>query len=167
MYTIFFTINCVEQLTFSKTFVDQLQFEQLIFFCLKVKLLEIHVRQMIFDFRAVDKKSDICSNGVEQMKNCVEQFFRANEFWAVDHVPIKLMKSRFITLFQVNVYYESMLEETIAENPEYTFMSFLSSIGGDLSLYIGITILSFVEIAEFLFRLLIHSMSKKCVWFKY
>ena len=48
MHTIFFTINCVEQLTFSKTFVDQLQFEQLIFFCLKVKLLEIHVRQKIF-----------------------------------------------------------------------------------------------------------------------
>jgi len=67
--------NCVEQLTFSKTFVDQLQFEQLIFFCLKVKLLKIHVRQMIFDFRLVDKKSDICSNGVEQMKNCVNQFF--------------------------------------------------------------------------------------------
>ena len=48
MYTIFFTINCVEQLTFFKTFVDQLQFKQLIFFCLKVKLLKIHVRQMIF-----------------------------------------------------------------------------------------------------------------------
>ena len=32
MYTIFFTINCVEQLTFYKTFVDQLQFKQLIFF---------------------------------------------------------------------------------------------------------------------------------------
>jgi hypothetical protein len=32
MYTIFFTINCVEQLIFSKTFVDHLQFEQLIFF---------------------------------------------------------------------------------------------------------------------------------------
>jgi hypothetical protein len=75
MYTIFFTINCVEQLTFSKTFVDQLQFKQFIFFCLKVKLLEIHVRQMIFDFGPVDKKTDICSNGVEQMKNCVDQFF--------------------------------------------------------------------------------------------
>jgi hypothetical protein len=35
MYTIFFTINCVEQLTFFKTFVDQLQFEQLIFFLSK------------------------------------------------------------------------------------------------------------------------------------
>jgi hypothetical protein len=85
MYTIFFTINCVEQLTFSKTLVDQLQFEQLIFFCLKVKPLKIHIRQMIFDFRAVDKNSDICSNGVEQMKNRVEQIFRANKFLADDH----------------------------------------------------------------------------------
>jgi hypothetical protein len=40
---------------------------------------------MIFDFRAVDKKSDICSNGVEQMKNRVEQIFRANKFLADDH----------------------------------------------------------------------------------
>jgi len=44
---------------------------------------------MIFDFRPVDKKSDICSNGVEQMKNCVDQFFQANKFQAVDHDPIK------------------------------------------------------------------------------
>ena len=35
MYTIFFTINCVEQSTFFRTFVDQLQFEQLIFFLSK------------------------------------------------------------------------------------------------------------------------------------
>jgi hypothetical protein len=42
MYTIFFTINCVEQLTFSKNFVDQLQFEQSSICCLKVKLLEIN-----------------------------------------------------------------------------------------------------------------------------
>jgi hypothetical protein len=80
MYTIFFTINCVEQLTFSKTFVDQLQFEQLIFFCLKVKLLEKHVWQMIFYFQPVDKISDICSNGVEQMKDCVDHFFEQMNF---------------------------------------------------------------------------------------
>ena len=35
MNTIFFTISCVEQLTFSKTFVNQLQFEQLILFLSK------------------------------------------------------------------------------------------------------------------------------------
>ena len=54
-----------------------------------------------------------------------------------------------------------MLVETINEYPEYTFMSFLSSIGGDLSLYIGITILSFVEIAEYLARLFLSGLSKK------
>ena len=42
---------------------------------------------MIFDFWAVDKKSDICSNGVEQMKNRVEQIFWANKFQADDHDP--------------------------------------------------------------------------------
>jgi hypothetical protein len=35
MNTIFFTINYVEQLTFYKTFVDQLQFEEFIFFLSK------------------------------------------------------------------------------------------------------------------------------------
>ncbi len=40
MYPIFFTINCVEQLTFFKTFVDQFQFEQSLICYLKVKLLQ-------------------------------------------------------------------------------------------------------------------------------
>ncbi len=40
MYAIYFTINCAEQLTFSKTFVHQLQFEQSLICCLKVKLLK-------------------------------------------------------------------------------------------------------------------------------
>ncbi len=57
-----------------------------------------------------------------------------------------------------------MLLEKISEYPEYTFMSFLSSIGGDLSLYIGITILSFVEIAELIVRILILSFAKKTYW---
>jgi hypothetical protein len=88
MYTIFFTINCVEQLIFSKTFVDHLQFEQLIFFCLKVKLLESSWSPKINWIRAVDKKNNYCSNGVEQMKKHVEQIFQANEFRADDHDPL-------------------------------------------------------------------------------
>jgi hypothetical protein len=47
------------------------------------------------------------------------------------------------------------------QNPEYTFMSFLSSVGGDLSLYIGITVLSFVEVAEFAVRLFVAALAKK------
>jgi hypothetical protein len=89
MYTIFFTINCVKQLTFFKTFVYQLQFKQSLIFCLKVKLLEIQVWQMIFDFQPVVNFFDICSNGVEQLYFCVNQFFRASAIRAVEHHPIK------------------------------------------------------------------------------
>ena len=56
--------------------------------------------------------------------------------------------------------------ETIYETPEFTFVSFLSSIGGDLSLYIGITILSFFEVAEFIIRLCITGITKKTIWAK-
>jgi len=102
MYTIFFTINCVEQLIFSKTFVDHLQFEQLIFFCLKVKLLESSWSPKINWIQAVNKKNNYCSNGVKQMKNCVDQFFQANEFRAVDHDPMKpwVAKSRGLLRFE-------------------------------------------------------------------
>jgi hypothetical protein len=87
MYTIFFTINCVEQLTFFTTFIDHFIFEQLIFFRLKVKLLESSLFPKINWIRVVDKKNNFCSNGVEQMKNCVEQIFWANKFRADDHDP--------------------------------------------------------------------------------
>jgi hypothetical protein len=80
MYTIFFTINCVEQLTFSKTYVNQLQFEQLIFFCLKVKLLEIHIRQMIFDFRPVDKKVTFAQMVSSKWKIVSTSFFEQTNF---------------------------------------------------------------------------------------
>ncbi len=80
MYTIFFAIYCVEQLTFSKTFVDQLQFEQLIFFCLKVKLLKIHVRQMIFDFQPVDKKVTFARMVSSKWKIVSTSFFEQTNF---------------------------------------------------------------------------------------
>ncbi len=86
MYTIFFTINCVEQLIFSKTFVDHLQFEQLIFFCLKVKLLESSWSPKINWIRAVDKKKLLLKWCRANEKLC-QPVFWANEFRAVDHDP--------------------------------------------------------------------------------
>ena len=43
--------------------------------------------------------------------------------------------------------------EEIQESAEYTLLTLLTSIGGDLSLYIGITFASFFEFFEFLIRL--------------
>ena len=94
MHTIFISIDCVEQLTFFKIFVDHLQFEQSLIFCLKVKLLKIHVRQMIFNFWPVVNFFDICSNGVEQLYFCVEQFFELLQF---EQLNITLVISSKIT----------------------------------------------------------------------
>jgi hypothetical protein len=69
------------------------------FFCLKVKLLKSSWFPKINWIRAVDKKSDICSNGVEQLKNCVEQFFWAIKFRAVDHLPLFPQKYVFVASF--------------------------------------------------------------------
>jgi hypothetical protein len=52
--------------------------------CLKAKLLEIHERQMIFDFWPIVNFFDICSNGAQQLYFCVNQFFRAIAIRSVD-----------------------------------------------------------------------------------
>jgi len=62
------------------------------------------------------------------------------------------------SFFQVNIFFETLMVETISETPEYTFLTFLSSVGGDLSLYLGITILSFMEIVEFIMRLFLSAL---------
>ena len=94
MYTIFFTINCVEQLTFSTTFVEHLIFEQLIFFCLKVKLLEIHVRQMIFhDFWFSSNWQNIIARTVSSNNKIVSsRFFEQSNFeqMIMTHLMVKL-----------------------------------------------------------------------------
>ncbi len=101
MYTIFFTINCVEQLTFSKTFVDHLQFLQLIFFWLKVKLIESSWFPKINWIQPVDKKSDVCSNGVDQLIKLCRPVFLSNQIlssWSCPR-PFTSFPLYFICLF--------------------------------------------------------------------
>jgi hypothetical protein len=64
-------INCSNGVKPGST---QLQFEQLIFLCLKVKLLKSSWSPKINRIWPVDRKSDICLNGVEQLKNHVDRF---------------------------------------------------------------------------------------------
>ncbi len=96
MYTIFFTINCVEQLIFYKTFVDHLQFEQLIFFWLKVKLIESSWFPKINRIRPVDKKSDICSNGVDQLIKLCRPVFSSNQILSSWSCPYLMFKFKII-----------------------------------------------------------------------
>ena len=52
------------------------------------------------------------------------------------------------SFLKVNIFYESMSFTQTTENPALTFMTFLSNIGGIFGLFIGISILSFVELIE-------------------
>ncbi len=92
MYIIFFTINCVEQLTFFKTFVDQLQFEQLLIFLPKSETARNTRTAEDFRFSTSFQFFDICSNGVKQLYFCVDQFFRAIAIREVEHLPIKIVR---------------------------------------------------------------------------
>jgi hypothetical protein len=49
---------------------------------------------------------------------------------------------------KVNIFYESMSYTQTIENPALTFETFISNIGGILGLFIGISVLSFLEIID-------------------
>jgi hypothetical protein len=103
MYTIFFTINCVEHLTFSKTFVDQLQFEQLIFLCLKVKLLESSWSPKINWIRPVDKKVKFAWIMLSSWKIVLTAFFELSNFEQLIMSRIDVMYSPSIHWLHCNI----------------------------------------------------------------
>merc|ERR1712079_745815 len=49
---------------------------------------------------------------------------------------------------KVNIYFETLGMEIIYETPEYTSNSFLSALGGALSIYQGLTLLTMFEFFE-------------------
>ena len=89
MYTIFFTINCVKQLIFSKTFVDHLQLEQLIFFCLKVKLLKSSWSYSLTGFRRLSSNNKIVSS----------RFFKQTNFEQMIMTRLNLQNKLEVTRF--------------------------------------------------------------------
>ena len=56
-------------------------------------------------------------------------------------------------LMQVSIYYGSLDVHHVAETPEYTFLTFLSSLGGAVSLYLGISFIQVFEVVEFMIKL--------------
>ena len=63
-------------------------------------------------------------------------------------------------LMQVSIYYGSLDVDTVAENPEYTFLTFLSSLGGAVSLYLGISFIQVFEVVELVVKLFVSCISQ-------
>ena len=62
---------------------------------------------------------------------------------------------------QVNIYFSSLSVDHIMREEEFSFMELLAQVGGNLSLFIGITFLSFLELLEFLIRLAFTAATKR------
>ncbi len=123
MYTIFLTINCVKQLTFFKTFVGQLQFEQSLIFCLKVKLLENNFYytygRWFLIFNQLSLFFNVCSNCFEQLYFCVDHFFELLQFEQLNISQIKSFDKFFILFSHVTFIYK--MNETFSLFKFYDF----------------------------------------------
>ena len=63
-----------------------------------------------------------------------------------------IMHDRFI--FQINIYFGSLDVTSIVESPKYDNAGLLNSLGGALSLFLGVSIIMLFEWLELIFRLL-------------
>ena len=66
-----------------------------------------------------------------------------------------IVKSNFIT---VTIYFGTFEVATIQEVPQYNFWGFLSTLGGALSLFLGLTFIQLLEVVEFMSKLLFNSI---------
>lgn len=77
-------------------------------------------------------------------------------------VMIVNMMEKYVrrSFLKVQIFHQSSSMTVMRESRKYTWDGFLSSIGGALSLYLGITVVSFFEFGEFIARLLLHFCAK-------
>ena len=109
-----------------------------------------------------------------QVRNCttvdlcceIQEFFAVNETCdclprcTTTEYPLTISSSTnqfFGQLVGINIYYESLTVETRVTTDSYTPWSFISDIGGNTGLFIGITLLSWVELI-----LLVVGLMKDC-----
>jgi hypothetical protein len=59
------------------------------------------------------------------------------------------------SLYYIHFYYDESYVTEIIETAKYTWINLISNLGGTLGLFLGMSLLSFVEIFEFLFKALI------------
>ena len=57
-----------------------------------------------------------------------------------------------MNLLQITVYFETLNVETLTTRSAYTFVALLSDIGGQLGLFLGLSVLSIVEYGNWIIK---------------
>lgn len=66
------------------------------------------------------------------------------------------------TVLMINVFYEQMFYYETTEEPRLTLELLIATIGGHFGLFLGVTILSFVELVEIIFNLIYLVIRANC-----
>ncbi|KAF8773986.1 Acid-sensing ion channel 2 like protein [Argiope bruennichi] len=79
----------------------------------------------------------------------------ANTIVRLDNGTYKTSHQSNRTLLGLKVYYRTLSLENITERPAYSWETLVANIGGNLGFFMGLTIITFVELVELLYDILI------------
>ncbi|WAR23024.1 ASI1B-like protein, partial [Mya arenaria] len=82
---------------------------------------------------------------------CAKLREHVNDLWIINNNFLK-----------VNIYYEDLNFNNVTEEPQIEIQQFLSDVGGAFGLWIGLSILSFLEVVQLLVELCNYFVAKTC-----
>jgi hypothetical protein len=106
---------------------------------------------------SVDYDLTISSSGSSStLKHDIEKYF---EFYQKPFESNQL--DSIASIYSIVVYYSDLEYTEISQLPKYTLISLISNIGGAFGLFLGMSLLSFFEIAEIIFQAFITKLVTK------
>jgi glutaredoxin 2 len=95
---------------------------------------------------------------------------------AQEYFEHKLLKSKYEqfnssladvkqSIINLNVFYDRLSFTQITEKPSFPFVDLISNVGGTFGLFLGISLLSFLEVVEIIYELLLIFSNKKIIPF--
>ena len=81
---------------------------------------------------------------------------------AAPDVAEKLSDASFTNdnILELNIFYEDLNQQVVAEEPKIQLWNMLSTIGGSMGLYVGVSVITIVEVVELVASLIRVSCSK-------
>ena len=88
-------------------------------------------------------------------------YIKENRHLAADFIQTQIdPESAAKSVVKVNIFYESMSYELSRESPKMDIVSLLASIGGNLGLFLGVSVFSLCEIIEVVIEIYFASKKK-------
>ena len=128
----------------------------------------MHVNHKAFDERSLpDECKELCPFECKKMifSTIHSQLNEFSNEKAQQYLEHKLLKSKYEefnsslddvkqSIVNLNIFYDRLSFTEISEKPSFTFVDLVSNVGGTFGLFIGISLLSLLEIVEIAYEML-------------